>query len=460
MKKREDRESSDIITKVREAQINQLYKQSWVALVGVLVVAISLCVAFWQVLPSWKLALWLAVLIVVTFARGYLVAAFHRKTPVGSEIEKWAKWHVVGTSASGLMWALPSFFLWPENHPDYYLVWALCILPLGSSTIATYYTWKPSYISFLFLSALPISLRFFFEGGLLYIILGFLTLSFIAVLVQTGSLIHAASVRMLRVSFRNEALSSFLTDEKVTQEELTQQLQKAHDQLQRISLTDELTGLWNRRCLNTTIQKDIAQVFRHYRNIHEGVEKRNTDNTDIVFIMVDLDHFKKVNDTYGHGAGDQVLIQMGRLLTKSTRGMDTTIRWGGEEFLVVSRNTRRDSYTTLVERIRNAVETHQFDIGKESPIHLTCSIGAAIFPFLTNNQKALSWEKVIDLADACLYAAKRSGRNAWVGIISTDFAVSDDLTPNLTKNLPKLITDGKLEMKTNLKEGSLVCWTD
>ena len=140
-------------------------------------------------------------------------------------------------------------------------------------------------------------------------------------------------------------------------------------------------------------------------------------------------------------------------------GEDTAaIRWGGEEFLVVSRNVRRENYTVLLERIRHAVETHPFDICKESPLHLTCSIGAAVFPFLTKFPDVLSWDKVVNLADACLYAAKRSGRNAWVGIIPTDLATSEDLTPDLAKHLPGLIQDGK--MKTSLKENVFVRWTD
>lgn len=74
--------------------------------------------------------------------------------------------------------------------------------------------------------------------------------------------------------------------------------------------------------------------------------------------------------------------------------------------------------------------------------------------------KVLSWDKVAELADTCLYAVKRSGRNAWIAIISTNLATSDDLTPDLAKQLPDLINDGKLEMKTSLKEDTIVCWDD
>ncbi len=358
------------------------------------------------------------------------------------------------------MWALPSFFLWPENAPEYHLVWAICILPLSASAVTTYFTWKPSYISFLLLSTVPISLRFFSEGGLIYIVLGFLALFFIAVLVQAGDMIHTASLRSLIVGFRNEALNSILTEEKTKQEELTHKLRKAHDKLQKVSLTDELTGLWNRRYLNTTIQKDVDQVLRKYSNSHQVFENNNSNNTNIVFIMVDLDHFKTVNDTYGHAAGDQVLIQMRHLLTNSCRNMDTTIRWGGEEFLMVLRNVDRENFTIHVERIRQAVENHQFDIGTESPIQLTCSIGIAVFPFLMSYPEVLPWTKVVDLADVCLFAAKRSGRNAWVGIIPTILTMNEDLTSDFDKNISSLIQQGKIEMKTSLKESVEVCWGD
>ncbi|MCW8932443.1 MAG: GGDEF domain-containing protein [Gammaproteobacteria bacterium] len=297
MKEWEVQENPNVVIKVWEAQIKQLYKQSWIGLVGVFVVAISICIALWQLVPSWKLALWMSIFTLITFLRAYLIVAFQRKAPAGIDIRKWAKWHVFGTSASGLMWALPSFFLWPENSPEYQMIWALCLLPLCASAVSTYHTWKPSYLSFLLLSAIPVSLRFFYEGGMIYTILGFLTLFFIFVMVQAGSLMHVASLRLLRAGFRNEALSSFLTKEKAKEEELTQQLQKAHDQLHEISLTDELTGLGNRRYLNSIVKTDIAQVLRKYRNLNQGLEKNNSNINDIVFTMIDLDHFKVINDT-------------------------------------------------------------------------------------------------------------------------------------------------------------------
>lgn len=125
---------------------------------------------------------------------------------------------------------------------------------------------------------------------------------------------------------------------------------------------------------------------------------------------------------------------------------------------MVSKNVCHENYTILLERIRQAVEKKQFDIGKESPVQLTCSIGAAAFPFLTNYPEMLSWDRIVEVADACLYAVKRSGRNAWIAINSTDLASSNDIKHDLAKDLPGLINDGKLEIITSLKENIVVCW--
>ena len=167
---------------------------------------------------------------------------------------------------------------------------------------------------------------------------------------QTGRIMHAATYKALVMGIRNEALSLFLAEEKAKEEELNRELQKAHDQLNQLSMTDELTGLWNRRFLNATIPEDVAQVVRSYHNVNNGAENRILTNIDIGFYMIDLDHFKRVNDTYGHSAGDEVLKQIKQLLIEHSRGTDKVIRLGGEEFLVVARNCRRSDYRVIAER--------------------------------------------------------------------------------------------------------------
>jgi diguanylate cyclase (GGDEF)-like protein len=229
---------------------------------------------------------------------------------------------------------------------------------------------------------------------------------------------------------------------------LTSQLQSALKQVQDMSLTDELTGLRNRRFLNLWIPEEVNLVIRKHRKQRSRQEVKT--DFSILFLMVDLDLFKAVNDMYGHLAGDRVLIQMGKILTDCSRSSDYIIRWGGEEFLIVGRQSRSTDLKILAERIRQAVEAHPFEIGEDKTIPVTCSIGASVFPFLSKWPRLISWDCVVGLADTCLYAAKRSGRNAWVGILPNERLTMNEIILPLDEHIPELIQKDYLELVSNL----------
>lgn len=266
------REDPDITLKVREAQIRQLYRQTWVGLTGVLVITFSVCIVLWQVVPQWKLSLWAGILVLLAIVRGVQTAIFQQKSPSGADIYWWAKLHVIGVTASGLMWALPSFVLWPGNSPEHQMVWPICIVALSASAVATYCTWTPSYISFLLLSSVPISLRLLSEGGLVYSVLGLLALFFIAVLTQTGKAMHAASLGALVMGIRNEALNSVLSEEKSKQEELNLQLQQEIEERTR---SQEELRLQNQELARLNAQLTTTKTNLESANTELGLALTN-----------------------------------------------------------------------------------------------------------------------------------------------------------------------------------------
>ncbi|BAH37527.1 MAG TPA: GGDEF domain-containing protein [Gemmatimonas aurantiaca] len=164
--------------------------------------------------------------------------------------------------------------------------------------------------------------------------------------------------------------------------------------LEQLAQTDPLTQLLNRRALTERITAEMERALRY-------------DST-LALLMIDLDHFKKVNDTYGHLVGDDVLRDVGQLLGHTIRGSDITARYGGEEFLVLLPETDDAGAVAFAERIRVAMEEHPFARDSMAePLKLTASIGVAVFP-------AARIENVEDLfarADAALYRAKAEGRN-------------------------------------------------
>jgi diguanylate cyclase (GGDEF)-like protein len=191
-------------------------------------------------------------------------------------------------------------------------------------------------------------------------------------------------------------------------------LAAANRELEEASLTDPLTGLRNRRFFPASIEKGVAQVLRAFRTAKGGP---TPDSRDIVLYLVDLDHFKEINDQFGHDAGDRVLIEVGRRLSSVVRKSDDLIRWGGEEFLIVSQEADRDQAGLLGERILSVVSREPFDLGKGRQVFRTCSVGWAPFPWLPWAPDAVGYDEVLRLADRALLLAKRSGRHQAIGLL-------------------------------------------
>ncbi len=217
--------------------------------------------------------------------------------------------------------------------------------------------------------------------------------------------------------------------------ERTRDLAEATESLRLLSNTDALTGLKNRRYLENNLPAEVARVRRLHVDLRLRPERLHK-NVDIAFALVDLDHFKSINDTHGHTIGDLVLRHVGEVLTGAVRETDTVVRWGGEEFLVIGRNTDRNEVSVFVDRLRDALARQPYDLGDGRRLPLTASIGFALLPMVCAEPEFLAWEDVVDLADRCLYTAKRNGRDLAVGMIPVDSATPQalrDLLPDLSR---------------------------
>jgi diguanylate cyclase (GGDEF)-like protein len=198
----------------------------------------------------------------------------------------------------------------------------------------------------------------------------------------------------------------------------TLELAMANADLERLSVTDPLTGMKNRRFVEFSIVEDLARVRRSYEFIQGEWRSITEESSCINFLLIDIDHFKGVNDQYGHPAGDQVLRQMGSLFSSMVRESDTIVRWGGEEFLIIARNPKGNDLSIMAERILKKVESTPFAVNDQMAISLTCSIGFSSWPFFKTDPDAIGWEDVIGIADHGLYMSKKCGRNTWFGIFS------------------------------------------
>jgi diguanylate cyclase (GGDEF)-like protein len=158
------------------------------------------------------------------------------------------------------------------------------------------------------------------------------------------------------------------------------------------AIYDTLTNLFNRRYFEERLSAETQKAFESESNLS--------------MIMVDIDHFKKVNDTFGHDGGDKVLREIASLLKNSVRKHDTVARYGGEEFVLLLPGAPLDPTNMVAERIRRSVENTSFDMG-QTQIHITISLGISSFPI----HRMKSKEELVKMADLALYEAKRGGRN-------------------------------------------------
>ena len=216
--------------------------------------------------------------------------------------------------------------------------------------------------------------------------------------------------------------------------ERTKELAIRNKQLQAMSYTDSLTGAYNRHFIFTHIDEYLP---------HESFMEST------ILCLIDIDHFKSINDTFGHSAGDGVLKSFVDLLKHAIRQNDVIIRWGGEEFLLVMPNISVEAAAEILERIRVSIESHSFTENNQN-IAVTASLGFTPYPLLRDSI-ILDWEQTLELADFCLYSAKHGGRNAWVGI--TELHIDEPIAADtIIKDAKRLVKQNKLQAISNRED--------
>jgi diguanylate cyclase (GGDEF)-like protein len=192
-----------------------------------------------------------------------------------------------------------------------------------------------------------------------------------------------------RITEQRKQLKLAVVDLKKAREEREIMMIK----LKKAASTDDLTGLMNRRAINQELQHEFKRIKRY--------------KSELTLLLADVDHFKQINDTFGHDCGDIVLKKISLVLQESIRDTDFAARWGGEEFLIVLPDTKLSSGKVLAERLLNNIAKVTMDY-QDQPISFTISVGL----LQASNEQSI--EDAIKIADTYLYSAKKQGRNCIV----------------------------------------------
>ncbi len=219
------------------------------------------------------------------------------------------------------------------------------------------------------------------------------------------------------VGFLTQVFNHMVARLRRSREELdnvNQELKEKNKALHQLSITDDMTGLYNRKHLMETLSSEVIRSGRHKH--------------PFTLLIIDIDHFKQVNDTYGHQRGDEVLCRLATVFRETIRDCDYVARYGGEEFIVLLTEIEPETSLEAAERIRKRTAQETMAGGEES-ISVTVSIGAAFFPGDGDTPQALIHE-----ADRALYAAKEAGRNE---IRKAADPIPDDVRPGTIRLLEK-----------------------
>jgi len=249
-------------------------------------------------------------------------------------------------------------------------------------------------------------------------------------------------LRLLSAESRAAAAEKELQEElERAHQELSEalgQLTKANHQLEEQSYRDPLTQLHNRRFLFKSLEAEIQKIRLYFDTDHPA---------RLVFLMIDLDHFKQINDIHGHAAGDTVLKEIALRMKRISGDKDLAIRWGGEEFLIVREITDLRQAVDLANTVSEVIRTEPIPIDTNRSLDLTGSLGLAIYPFHESSPESLDWEDVLSVADAALYAAKKSGRNQWVSLHATPTTPIENLKGLLAQGVRNLVAENMLAVQ-------------
>ena len=342
-------------------RITFLYENAKYGYIGIAVALLSFGFIIWRLAAPTFAIVWAAAVSFAYIPRLVLSSQFSRKiasqTLTDQNIKPWERYFFLASIAPFAFFSAALLIPYGPNTLEAVLYYAVIVVTLLCGGILSYSTSLPSIFLFMNVTLLPLIIRCLWVGEALFIAIG-LTLAF-------GYLLLSRLIPRLN---------------RLLLENITLKIENRHN-----SLTDHLTKLGNRRRLRISID-DLMPISRRRKE-------------PFSVIMLDIDHFKKFNDTHGHRAGDQLLIKVAEILTECSRDQDLVIRYGGEEFLIVLPSSDIEDASVLAERILSTIRTKT---------KITMSAGIAM------HTDDMEFDEVVQIADQNMYNAKNSGRDRHV----------------------------------------------
>ncbi|OYT92153.1 MAG: GGDEF domain-containing protein [Burkholderiales bacterium PBB3] len=352
---------------VRADTLALLFQQSFPAMFQALAIAGILCWTLWGRLDAFTLLSWLGVLCATTLVRLGMYLLYFRAKPVGQAILPWERPYAITMLLSSTTWGLGVLWLMPPGESVEQFVILFFVAGLVGGIMVTYSAHRGMTIAAMLSTLLPVTVWLFFQPG--HLALG------MAVASSTFMVGALRGTKVLSGAMQSRLLLSY-------------QLKHANQIADHMARTDELTGINNRRSF-MELGEQVTRLCQR-------------QGKPLSALLLDVDHFKQINDTHGHGAGDLVLKQVGALLLQQFRAADVCGRIGGEEFAVLLVDTDATAAAAVAEKLRQAVASAVVPWHAHT-LRVTISVGVA-----THNAHLGT---LLHQADTAMYLAKARGRN-------------------------------------------------
>ena len=364
---REQDQDCVIEEQVRTDRLHQLFRQSFAAILGSYLAATMLCWLCWDrfdhdVMLVWMLLLTASSLLRVKMFMDWFRCPNSERTPA-----RWERRYWVTLVLSAGIWGAGALAVMPADDRLSQVLVMLFTVGMSVSAVSCYSAYRYMTLGSMALVLLPCTVWMLFQPSPMQVGVALAVLVFASFVVGATRKLSDA----LEKAFR-----------------LTRQMERAHHISTRAAQTDELTGLMNRRAFYEQAQLLYAQCLR--------------EQQPLCALMMDMDHFKAINDTYGHQAGDQVLRQIGAVISASFRQTDIYGRLGGEEFAVLLPNTSLETARSIAEELIQTIH----DLPADPVQGVSASLGVA-----STCTQPLDLNALMNSADKALYQAKASGRN-------------------------------------------------
>ncbi|MBV7512404.1 diguanylate cyclase [Pseudomonas sp. PDM25] len=356
-----------IAEQVRTDRLHQLFRQSVSAVFGSYLAAIMLCWLCWDRFEHSVVLWWLAILTGSTLLRISMFVVYFRSDESERTPQRWERkyWSTLVLSAS--IWGGGAFVVMPADDLLSQALVMLFAVGMSVSAVSCYSAYLYMTLVSIGLVLLPCTAWLLFQSSMIQVGMALSVLVF-------ASFVARATRKM------SEALETAFR--------LTREMEQANSISTRAAQTDELTGLKSRRAF-----------FEHAQQLYNECE---TNRLGLCVVMLDMDHFKHINDTYGHQVGDQVLRQMGEVISSSFRATDIHGRLGGEEFAVLLPDTSIEAAVEIAEQLIQTIAGLMIE-----PVHcITASLGVA-----STDAGDKDLHSLMNNADKALYRAKALGRN-------------------------------------------------